>query len=406
LRVRQLRELPGLIEGVIDGLKAFEERRRRAVESSARQAADYQALCEAAGNVVRSVQFHDITRQQIEHVIEALRQLRSACGTGRDSLPPDAHAILAVQSSQLCGAARVFASSVGHMEGDLENMAVRVQAMAEAGKSLMGISDDEHDSFFLRMEGHFTAILKMLGTCTTAQAEMESTAASLAETINRMRGSVAEVRGIEIRIQRIATNATIRATHIGTDGDALNVIAEVMHRLALDSNANTEVVAGTLDAMARAAVRVAGRSGDEALDARAGANEMVDEIRRSVVELHASNECSFSRVHQISTLGSRLAGDFGTVSSGFSAGALFAQVVTHAREELDRIGAQAGSASHEGAEAVSISHLESLSERYTMQMERDLHDSVTRGSATAAAPTEEPVAVLQDGDLGDNVELF
>ena len=406
LRVRQLRELPALIEGVIDGLKAFEERRRRAVESSARQAADYEALCAAAGNVVRSVQFHDITRQQIEHVLEALRQIRSACGTGGGPLPPDARAILALQSSQLCGAATVFASSVGHLERDLENMAVRVRGMAEAGKALMGISDDEHDSFFLRMEGHFTAILKTLGSCTAAHAEMESTAGSLAETIDKMRESVAEVRGIEIRIQRIATNATIRATHIGTNGDALNVIAEVMHRLALDSNTNTEIVAGTLDAMADAAVRVSGSSGEGAPDARACANEMLDEIRRSVVELHSSNECSFSRVHQISTLGSRLAGDFGVVSSGFSAGALFAEVVARARGELDRIGAQAGGASPEAAETASSANLENLAERYTMQMERDVHDSVTRGSTTAAAPGEEPVLVLQDGDLGDNVELF
>src|SRR5258708_37986474 len=299
LRVRQLKELPGLIEGVIGGLRAFEERRQRAAESSARQAADYEALCDAAGSVVRSVQLHDITRQQIEHVAEALRQLRSACEGGRGSLPPDARAILALQSSQLCGAAGVFASSVGRMERDLEGMARRVQGMAEAGRTLMGISDDEHESFFLRMEDHFTAILKMLGICTTGQAEMESTAANLAETINRMRASVAEVRGIEIRIQRIATNATIRATHIGTRGDALNVIAEVMHRLALDSNANTEIVAGTLDAMTNAASRVSGRSVDVTPDARAGANEVIDEIRRSVVELHSSNESSFSRVHQI-----------------------------------------------------------------------------------------------------------
>ena len=41
-----------------------------------------------------------------------------------------------------------------------------------------------------------------------------------------------------------------------------------------------------------------------------------------------------------------------------------------------------------------------------MQMERDVHDSVTRGSAMAAAPDEEPALALHDGDLGDNVELF
>ena len=406
LRVRQLKELPALIEGVIDGLKAFEERRQRAVESSARQAADYEALCEAAGNVVRSVQFHDITRQQIEHVVEALRQLRCACGSGRGSLPPDARAILALQSSQLCGAARVFASSAGRMERDLESIAVRVQGMAEAGKALMGISDDERDSFFLRMEGHFTAILKMVASCTAGQVETESVAANLAATINRMRASVAEVRGIEIRIQRIATNATIRATHLGARGDALNVIAEVMQRLALDSNSNTEIVARTLDAMSDAAGRASGCPVAVAPDARYGANEVIDEIRRSVVELHSSNERSFSRVHQISTLGSRLAGDFGAVRRGFSADTLFARVVAHARGELDRIGAQTGGAPTAGGEPAATAYLESLAERYTMQMERDVHASVTRGSAMAEAANEEPLLALDDGDLGDNVELF
>ena len=215
-----------------------------------------------------------------------------------------------------------------------------------------------------------------------------------------------EIRGIEIRIQRIATNATIRATHIGDAGNALNVIAEVMQRLALDSNANTEDVAGTLDAMSDAAGRVSGSYVRPAPDARAGTNEVVDEMRRDVVELHSSNESSFSRVHQIATLGSRLAEDFSAVRSGFSAGALFAQVVNRARGELDRIGAQAGGRSPEGAETDSSPHLESLAERYTMQMERDVHDSVTRGSTMVAAQGEEPVLALQDGDLGDNVELF
>ena len=406
LRVRQLRELPALIEGVIDGLKAFDERRQRAAESSARQAADYEALYEAAGSVVRSVQFHDITRQQIEHVLEALRQLGSACERGRRSWAPDARTILTLQSSQLGGAARVFASSAECMERDLESMAVRVQSMADAGKALMGISDDEQDSFFLRMEGHFTAILKMLDTCTTGQAEMEATAATLADTIDRMRTSVGEVRGIEIRIQRIATNATIRATHIGTRGDALNVIAGVMHRLALDSNANTELVAGTLDAMTEATGRVSGCSAGAAKNARGGANEVIDEMRRSVVELHSSNESSFSRVHQISNLSSRLARDFGTVRREFSAGRLFAEVVARARGELDRMAAQAGGGSPEGDEATSTGHLESLAEHYTMQMERNVHDTVTRGSVEVAAPAEEPAFALQDGDLGDNVELF
>ena len=409
LRARQLRELPALIAGVIHGLQSFEERQRRAGESSARQAAQYEALCDAVDGVVESVQFHDITRQQIEHVVQALRQLRSECGSGHgtpDSPPAEARAILALQFSQLGGAAGTFASSMERMERDLESIAVRVQDMAEASRALMGTSADERDSFFLQMEGHFTAILKMLGTVTTEQAEMESTAACLEETIGRMRDSVSEIRGIEIRIQRIATNATIRATHIGAAGNALNVIAEVMQRLAFDSNTNTEEVAGTLDAMSDAASRVSGDSGRAASGAHADTNEVSGEMRRTVLELHSSSECSFSRVHQITALGARLAGDIAAVRSGFTAGPLFAQVVNRARGELERIGAQGGQGSFEGIEIAPTQRLESLAQHYTMQTERDVHESVARGSAIAAAPAEASRAALEDGDLGDNVELF
>src|SRR5258708_29765150 len=59
LRVRQLKELPGLIEGVIGGLKAFEERRQRGAASSAHQAAEYEDVSDAAVDAGRAFQFPD-----------------------------------------------------------------------------------------------------------------------------------------------------------------------------------------------------------------------------------------------------------------------------------------------------------------------------------------------------------
>ena len=404
LRVRQLKELGALIAGVVDSLEAFEERRRQAAETSVREAAQYEALCNAVDGVVRSVQFHDITRQQVEHVVQALGQLRPACASahsGQGSVPAGARAILALQSSQLGGAADIFAVSMERMEHDLENISLRVQEMAKASRTLMGITTDDQNSFFLQMEGQFTAILKILGTCAAAQGEVESTAASLEETISSMQDSVGEIRSIEIRIQRIATNATIRATHIGTAGNALNVIAEVMQRLALDSNANTEEVAETLAAMSDAAKSVSVRAGADSVS-----NEVIGEMRRAVLGLHASSECSFSRVNQISTLGARLAEDIGAVRHGFSAGLLFAQVADRARSELEQLGAQVGAESLERVEDAPTEQLESLTRRYTMQMERDVHEALTGGAAMAAATADVSGVALAEGDLGDNVELF
>ena len=409
LRLKQLRELPGLIAGITGGLQSLEERRQRALESSSHQAAQYRVLCDAVDDVVRSVQFHDITRQQIEHVMHALRQLRSPLEAGRGSqvtATPGTCAILTLQAAQLSRAAEVFASTVERMERDLENIAGRAQVMAEASRQLMGISADEHDSFFARLEGHFNDILTMLGTCTTAQAEMEATAAQLEETIGRMRGSVAEIRGVEIAIQRIATNATIRATHIGAAGDALNVIAEVMQRLALDSNTNTEAVAATLDAMSEAALGVSGGSDGAASAAHAATNEAIDEMRRRVLELNSSNETSFRGMKEIAALGSRLAADIGALRGGFSAGPLFAEVVERAMRELNRIAPPGGQAFAEGCAVAPNRQLADLAESYTMQIQREVHETVVQGAAVAGGPIAPSGAAGKDGDLGDNVELF
>jgi methyl-accepting chemotaxis protein len=403
LRARQLKELPEVIAGVMEGLRSFDERQARAVETSARQAVQYQALCGAVDDMVESVQFHDITRQQIEHVAQALRHLRSEHDPGRSSFPPNARAILTLQCSQLSGAAGIFAASVERLQRDLESIAGRVLEMAEASRALMGVSADDQDSFFLRMEGRLTAILKMLDICSAAQAEMGHTSASLEESVARMRESVAVIREIEIRIQRIAVNAMIRATHIGAAGNALNAIAEVMQKLALESNASTEDAAGTLDAMSAAAGCVCGGVDGAAL----GAGEVIGEMRNAVLELHSSSERSFSHVNQIAALGAHLAEDIGAVRGGFSAGRLFAEVVGRARGELERIGAQAGQESPEGAADVPEVRLESLTRRYTMQTEREVHQSAARGLASeSAVPTAASSAALADGDLGDNVELF
>lgn len=381
LRARQLTELPALIAIVVDGLKSFEEKRQRAVELSARQAALYEGLSHAIENVVTSLQFHDITRQQVEHIVEALQQLR--CGQ------PDTR-VLALQSAQLASVAHTFASSIARIETDLEDFAARVQQMADATGALMGISAGDRDSFFLQMEAHFTGILRMLDGCSSTESEMNSTAANLRITIAGMRESVMQIRKIEAGIQRISINATLRATHIGAGGDPLNVIAAAMLRLAGDSNVNTENVASALDQMVEAACCASSGSSDT--------GTWMDEIRGAVAELRSSSESSSNRLNEIASLAAQLATDIGSLRNGFSAGPLFAQVVNRARLDLDVLAAQAG-------QAFEIVDLENLAARYTMQAERDVHESVLPGSQYVSATPLQGTG-LEDGDLGQNVELF
>lgn len=407
LRGTQLKELPALIAGLIDSLKSLEERQRQVAEASGRQAAGYAAMCEAMDDLVGSIQFHDITRQQIEHVIEALRHLRSggqSCGSKPLSSlklsSADAGIILTLQSRQLSEAARVFAASVGRMLGDLDSLAARAESTPEASRSLLGISSGGQESFFLKLETQFSAILKMLEACIAAQSGMEATGAGLSETIGHMRNSVVEIRGTEIRIQRISTNAAIRATHIGAAGVALNTIAEVMQRLARESSAATEGAADILNEMSGAAGRVSGDAGMAA----SLTNAMIDEMRATVGQLHSSSESSATRVNEIAALSARLAGELAALRSGFSAGRMFAETVERARIELEGIGAEAAAVASKSSSAETAQKLERFAETYTMQRQRDVHASVVGGSAPF--PASPNSTVIQEGELGENVELF
>ncbi len=393
LQAKELKDLHALIARVLGSLNSFEERRQRAREVSAEQASQYASMCEAIENLVQSVQFHDITRQQVEHIIKALRECNPAAA--------DIRVILSLQCSQLTEAARVFASSVSSIEHALDAIAVRVRDMAEASRTLTGMSGADQNSFFLEMEGSLSSILAAAGASNATAGQIRAMGVLLRETVRRMQESIAETRGTEISIERIAINATIRATQIGEAGSALNVVAEVMRGLALDSNRNTEEVAGALGAMLDAVNRLYGGAGDEQ-DVQE--ERIFDETRSAILELHSSSDESARRLNQIAALGARLAQDIGSLRSGFAAGRIFAEVAGSTRGTLERIGAQTGQVSVQDSGAETAQQLERFAQTYTMQRQRDVHESVLAG--TAITPTEAPQVAASQTELGANVELF
>jgi hypothetical protein len=402
LRSTALKEMPLLIADVTGSLRALAAQREKALESSRLQAAEYAAVRAAIDELVSSIQFHDITRQQVEHVVKALRRLRAGwMGPNRSPAGPDTRTVLTLQSSQLAEAARLFAQSIERIGGAVESIAARLRGSAEAVRTLVGVSGGHQPSFLEQMETHFTAIQKVLGDCTRVQAEMQSAIAGLGDTAGKMRESVTGIRGTEIQIQRISTNATIRAIHIGASGVALNKIAEVMQRLALESNTHTEEAAAALEGMTDTIRGISGPG--EASEAPE--MDISGEMQGAVAQLHAAGQESATRADRIAQLSARLAEDIEMLRAGISAGRMFAETAARARSEMDSIAHQPGREAEIGVH--TRQHLAEFAKTYTMQRQRDVHESVvgTAGPPQAAAPA--PIqSPPRDGDLGDNVELF
>jgi len=384
----------------------------RANESSARLAANYDAISSAFKKLIVSVQFHDITRQQVEHVIQALGRLRIDIENNDGSTLPDGRAIaavLALQSSQLADAGDKFAASVASVAQSLDDVASNVVQMAEETQTLSGHSKGETDSFFLQLEQGCNVLLVGLVHSTEAEIATQHASESLSKTFERMRGPIQQIQEIEIQMHRMALNARIRAAQIGAAGRAIDVLAGAVQKLAFECRERSELLVETLGSVSRAGAHSAARIEPGSVSMPADHTAAADEMRAAIAELHSSSERSYTLITEVFDRGDHLEQDLAATRRDFTVGSLFAHGVSAARGALKEIQQDILSdwTSH-GIDSMEPD-LADLAKHYTMQAERDVHDGVTVAAlpASVRATSETPDSPAGEaGEMGDNVEFF
>ena len=410
LEAGQTKDLRALVSATLDSLSSFREAQDRAHESLDRLGARYGAISDAFKKLIVSIQFHDITRQQVEHVIEVLRRLSSELG--KEDGNPSRHprgisAALALQSAQLADANTKFTASVESVEHNLEGIAKHVLEMADESRALSGLRENGKGSFFLPIEQDCSAILLSLGNAANAESATRSTREGLAETIGQMRGPIQEILQIETKMRMLALNARISAFHLGGDGSALDVLAGSVQHLASECRERSELLVASVGSMSEEA---RAKDGQDPVGVPGDGDGCMDELRLAVADLHSATEQSFARIFQIVARGDCLAGDLAATRKNFTVGTLFAEAVTRARVSIKEIGekTQCGLPSDESEE--SESGLADFMNHYTMQAEVDVHEGITKaatGVARVAATVESQKASPGEADeLGDNVEFF
>jgi hypothetical protein len=409
----QTKDLPSLISQVLANLSSLRDIEKQVYDASARLGDQYNAISDAFKKLIVSVQFHDITRQQVEHVIDVLRGLLSDSGgaSGISHSQQDTAAVVALQSMQLADAGAKFAGSAASVVGNMDDIARHILEMADESRALSGLSGDETTSFLLQMEGTCTAIQASLSICATSQATIGATGGNLALIVGRTRGPVDDIQSIGIRMHRMAMNARIRAAHLGAAGEVLGVLAASMQELASECSDRTTSLSEALGSMSDVATRIAGQDGP-ASDSQPGSPDgVLQGMQLAVAELHSSSERSFAQIAQIIARGARLSEDVSATRRSFCVDALFAETISRSRRMLKEIEeANQSGLPHDRAEARERG-LADFARHYTMQAERDVHEGVTK--AVVGATPVAPVAVLAEQspakeaeEMGENVEFF
>jgi hypothetical protein len=390
--LRQLKALPPIVRAVEEDLAAFRQRQEQANETSAHLDVEFGSFTGSVNNLATALQFHDITRQRIEHVVESLEQVQ---------LTADAGALIHLQNRQLEDAAKGFMDSVGTVERELEQVAAQAGTMEELAEQLLGLAEDRESPFFSQMERCFADVLAAVSNCATLNRETADATRELQGSIAKLQTCVDDIRAIEYAIGHLAINATIKAEHLGAIAAPLSVVAGAMKTLHGTAENRSEETQRLLSAVTSSALSMMpDASASPASGSDAG---VIDGLRARIAELHAASEHSIHGSDQIRGAVATLCAGVASASNHFTVATRFTETIARCSGALQAmIGGDTMNA------APASGELQHLMGRYTMVAEREIHEQgMVRETAEAAPAALCPVAAQDSSqDLGDNVELF
>ena len=411
-------QLQVVIDRTMQSLNSLTEKYNLSLDTANKLSDNYQKISHKISDIVMSLQFHDITRQQIEHVekalIDVLPLIQEKSHKNGD---PGNNIILAdhickIQKAQLTMARDKLIQAVSSIIGNLESLARDIITISQQVQELVGDASREGDSFFPELEESLGAVASGLNLYGTARKDLWELMQAIAPAIDDMGKFLLDIERIEIAIERIALNACIKAAHLGLEGSALGVLAEATQNLAGGTREQTLAVAASLKSINAAAQQLSAGQGAGEGTPEVDVASLVTDLGAVLQTLGNINESAISGLTQVDQKGKSLSADLaragGEVKVHEYAGGVLDQVITGIRETEGRF--QPYLPDNLESLGLAEAELEDLKAQYTMVDERQAHDqTLITGSASLL---EEKVELDQDegqataDDLGDNVELF
>ena len=351
------------------------------------------------GEVVMSMQAHDMVRQQIEHVDQTLCELQGRLAAG-DAGAGEVTSICELQAAQLRHAAAELHAAVLTIIGNLKEVARKQSALSRESSCLAGIADQAGGSFFTEMQKDISVVSAALLENSKVNRSLCAAMGAVSETVGDITGFVWDIERIGEEIKLIALNAQIKSAYTGEEGAALGVLAEAIQRLSIDAIDHTAGLSGTLQAIIEVTEGLNSEVCLETSSLETEVGGMVESLG-SLLELL----CRVNQNLQRSLCGmdgavALLSGDIDRVTAGITVHHTVARVLEGAVLGLGGIVAQARPLAPASAQGADLAE---LAGRYTMHSERRIHESLFE---KAAAPPRLPSPEVGLGGLGENVELF
>jgi hypothetical protein len=362
-------------------------------------------IASSIGNIIMSMQFHDITRQQIEHVKEVIEHLSLKIGGSAENETENAalvRDILELQRAQLKQSEDDLVSAVKKIMENLLSISTSVGGILSETHDVAWASETEGTSFMENLDQGISSVIECIKVTADEQAKLTDTVTSASEMVSEMSVFVQDIETLGLNLQLIALNARIKAAHLGQEGAALDTISGNIYELS--RNAREDTV--TLTMILAGLVQLSMSFKQDLISIQDRQSQavtlMVEKLKELIASLHAINDKVLSMLTDMSKLGESLRTDIRNTADGITVHEDVRNMLEDIISLMDRTSDDALAICPSGTSSAAISFLKDkdIDKLYTMKSERDIHlqhiDSLNTGT---------PSKPVRD-DLGENVELF
>lgn len=371
----------------------------------------------AISDVVQSMQFHDMFRQQLEHIVDALTSLTPLFAHGGSPDTDQEQVILEaigmigdvceLQEAQLHFASSELQNAVAMIVANLQEIGHKQKGLSRDLQSQSQTIDGTGSSFIDNVKRHMMAVASQLSDSAATNNELASIMDEITATVDIITGFVSDIEGIGQDVILIALNARIKASGTGSDGASLCELAEEIGQISKEDIHRTDTMTSALKAIHSV-------TGKLAVDAQAG----VAALGKALVETDANlrtilgtlehmGSDVFALLAAIQSQTDELTSEIDRITSGID---IHTRTKVMADEVLGMLRQiiEQSRAMCPASEAFK-QDLRRLADEYTMESERRIHEAIARkhGVDTASHVEVSTGGVASsDNEFGDNVDLF
>lgn len=408
-------------------------------------AAKWRQATASIGQIVQSMQFHDITRQRIEHACDALKNLHPGTAewkkertvrhrisdllksagkhveNNEGSRCPVANLVADtcnLQRAQLKNAKDDFVVAIERILDNMKNVAFYADTISEEIIKISGKKEGNEGSFILVMEQDFDNLSNYIVTFAQMKKDLSIAMNMMTKIAADMSVYMKEMEKISIEMQMLALNASIHAAHIGDQGATLGRLAETIHSLAAETNAMVIIIVGNLQEAIVNAEKLAVMADAEYSEGNRITAQIKNSLGQMLLPLKTIDAEIEALLPRIDASGKSLAFDIQDLVSNVNLHHKVASSIERVEAALGKAVKKIKVKSAENMVSDKSGLLKDLASQYTMDSERETHLAAVgivmdQSSYEAALPENGEAEMVESkasadkiDDLGDNVELF